>query len=156
MLYDRATESIWYPMSDTTLDAVGGSRNGQSIEILEEPAPLPLSEWLASNPNSTVLLPSEEDAEMLERMKNGPYLGVQLADSEAGLEITAVMDDTAAQSAGMQAGDRFVRIGETEIPNREALTETMWELSAGDVVTVILLRNGEELEFEVTLGNRPR
>ena len=93
---------------------------------------------------------------MLEHMKNAPYLGVQLADSDAGLEITGVMDDTAAMSAGMQAGDRFVRIGETEIPNREALSDAMWELVAGDVVTVILIRDGKELEFEVTLGHRPQ
>ena len=156
VLYDRATESIWYPMTDNTLDAVAGSKNGESIDILEEPAPQPLSEWLASYPDSTVLLPSEVDAEMIERFKNAPYLGVQLEDSDAGLQITTVMEETAADSAGMQSGDFFVRIGETEIPNRAALGEAMGELNAGDVVTVVLNRGGEQIEFEVTLGHRPQ
>ncbi len=156
VLYDRATESIWYPMTDKTLDAVAGSKNGESIDILDEPAPQPLSEWLASYPDSTVLLPSEADAEAIDRYKNGPYLGVQLADSDAGLQITTVMEETAAESAGMQSGDYFVRIGETEIPDRAALGEAMSELSAGDIVTVVLSRGGEDVELEVTLGHRPR
>lgn len=60
VLYDRDSDSIWYPMSETTLDAVGGERKGQSLEILDEPAPLPLADWLEAHPDSTVLLPDFE------------------------------------------------------------------------------------------------
>ena len=57
VLYDRDSDSIWYPLGDGTLDAVGGRRRGESLEILDEPAPLPLGSWLAEHPDSTVLLP---------------------------------------------------------------------------------------------------
>ena len=57
VLYDRRTDSIWYPLSDETLDAVGGARKGESIAILDEPAPQPLYEWLDTYPDSTILLP---------------------------------------------------------------------------------------------------
>ncbi|MFT5286739.1 MAG: membrane-associated protease RseP (regulator of RpoE activity) [Planctomycetota bacterium] len=155
VLYDRSTESIWYPLSDETLDAVAGSRNGESIAILDEPAPVVLSEWLASHPDSSVLLPSEADAEMLERARNAPYMGVRLAGSDAGLEITSVETGTPAETAGLIAGDLFVRIGEAAIPDQAALQETMGDHLAGDVITVVVLRGDEELQLELTLGHRP-
>ena len=42
VLYDRSSDSIWYPLDDGTVDAVAGARRGSSIPILDEPAPTPL------------------------------------------------------------------------------------------------------------------
>ena len=61
VLYDRATQSVWYPGEDGTLQAVGGIRRGTSIPFLDEPAPVTLAAWLKLHPESTVLLPSEDD-----------------------------------------------------------------------------------------------
>ena len=69
VLYDRLTHSVWYPGEDATLDAVGGSRLGESIPFLDEPAPVTLGEWLEQHPDSTVLLPTEEDLVRLERYR---------------------------------------------------------------------------------------
>lgn len=65
VLYDRDSDSIWYPQTATTLDAVGGVRKGESIDILDEPAPQTLGVWMAAHPNTTVLLPTEKDIERL-------------------------------------------------------------------------------------------
>ena len=67
VLYDRDSESIWYPLNAQTIDAVGGARQGQAIEILAEPEPMPLRDWLVMHPGSTVLLPTEQDVEWLRR-----------------------------------------------------------------------------------------
>lgn len=65
MLYDRESDSVWYP-GPATLEAVGGKRLGEAIPFLQEPSPMKLSEWLRQQPDSTVLLPSEEDAKHLQ------------------------------------------------------------------------------------------
>ena len=70
VLYDRLTNSVWYPGQAATLEAVGGSRLGKSIRFLDEPAPATLGEWLEGHPDSTVLLPTEEDLAHLERFRN--------------------------------------------------------------------------------------
>ena len=69
-MYDRLTNSVWYPGQDATLEAVGGSRLGKSIWFLDEPARATLGEWLEEHPDTTVLLPTEEDLDHLERFRN--------------------------------------------------------------------------------------
>ena len=67
VLYDRSTESVWYPLSPRTLDAVSGEKRGEAIAILDEPAPVVLRDWVIEHPGTRVLLPSEEDAELMRR-----------------------------------------------------------------------------------------
>jgi hypothetical protein len=57
VLYDRATESIWYPTSDEFLESTSGARRGKRIPFLQKPIPLPLAEWRIQNPETKVLLP---------------------------------------------------------------------------------------------------
>jgi hypothetical protein len=56
VLYDRDTESVWYPLGDGTFDAVAGERNGLAIPFLAEPAPTPLGTWLEEHPETVILL----------------------------------------------------------------------------------------------------
>jgi membrane-associated protease RseP (regulator of RpoE activity) len=154
VLYDRTSDSIWYPLGDRTFDAVAGDRRGDSIPFLDKPSPQPLADWLAQHPDSQILLPSAEDVEMLERFANMPYLGVQLGEGEDGLSIDGVMDDTPAQQAGLLAGDVIRSIDGQTIKNRDDLGEVMGEHAPGDVVEIVILRSGRERTMEVTLGSR--
>jgi hypothetical protein len=61
VLYDRATGSVWYPLTDRTLDAVAGPEKGSKISFTAKPEPMPLKEWLKAHPGSKVLLPAERD-----------------------------------------------------------------------------------------------
>ena len=63
VLYDRLTESVWYPMSGSGFDAIGGSARGRWIPFLAEPAVVSLSEWLAAHPETQVLLGDAEASE---------------------------------------------------------------------------------------------
>ncbi len=154
VLYDRDTDSIWYPLGDQTFDAVAGDRRGKSIPFLAEPAPQPLADWLAEHPDSQILLPSTEDVELLERFANMPYLGVQLSEGDDGLSIDGVMDDTPALKAGLVAGDVIRSLDGQAIRTRDDLGEAMSDHSPGDVVELVILRSGRELTLEVTLGAR--
>lgn len=57
VLYDRETESIWYPGANKALEAVSGPRKGDSIPVATESPIVPLNEWLAKHPDSKILLP---------------------------------------------------------------------------------------------------
>lgn len=57
VLYDRATESVWYPSSDTALEAMSGAQKGRTIPFLDKPQPMTLGEWRARHPRTKVLRP---------------------------------------------------------------------------------------------------
>ena len=63
LLYDRLTRTVWYPLDDGAFDGVGGEKLGSKIPYIEKPPRLPLSEWVAMHPGTTVLL---DDASALE------------------------------------------------------------------------------------------
>ncbi|MCH7885530.1 MAG: DUF3179 domain-containing protein [Planctomycetes bacterium] len=57
VLYDRETESVWYPTDEKHLEATSGARQGTRIEFLEKPTPMPLGQWRKMHPKTRVLLP---------------------------------------------------------------------------------------------------
>ncbi len=59
LLYDRKTESVWYPLNPKEMSAVSGKLAGSALPFLSEPDPMPLSEWRAKHPDSLVLVGSE-------------------------------------------------------------------------------------------------
>ena len=56
VLYDRADNSIWYPLHDDGLSAVGGESLGRKIEYLAKPDIVTLGEWRRAHPNTDVVL----------------------------------------------------------------------------------------------------
>lgn len=57
VLYDRVTESLWYPLTGETFDAVTGPAKGASFEFLAKPGVMRLREWKQLYPDTLVLLP---------------------------------------------------------------------------------------------------
>ncbi len=56
VLYDRRTESLWYPFDKKQWTAISGPRQGERIPFIENPGPIPLGEWRKLHPNTLVLL----------------------------------------------------------------------------------------------------
>lgn len=86
------------------------------------------------------------------------YLGVQIdraVDGSAGAVITVVMPDTAAASAGLQVGDRVIGVNGVPIETFDDLGAQIGDRQAGDVVEIILVRDGTEIVIQVELGARP-
>lgn len=154
VLYDRDSDSIWHPMSDDTLDAVAGGRQGESVSFVAKPDPQPLGDWIAAHPDTTVLLPSQQDADWLHGMRTRPFLGVQLEDGEAGLVILEVVPDSGAADAGLAAGDVFISLAGEPVRDRSDLQAVMSGHAIGDVVRIVVDRAGEEFTCEATLRAR--
>jgi S1-C subfamily serine protease len=95
------------------------------------------------------------------------YLGAQLTTLTAGLaeryevgaDGGAVVLDVApggpAETAGIEAGDVIVSIGETTVTTVEDLMGELRRSEPGDVLSVVVVRDQEERSISVTLAERP-
>jgi S1-C subfamily serine protease len=106
-----------------------------------------------------------------------PYLGIQfvsitrqLADEESlpvragalvggrtanGEPSQGVQPNTPAAQAGIQDGDIILSVGGQAIDDGHPLDATLAGFSPGDTVTLEVLRDGERISIDVTLGTRP-
>lgn len=82
----------------------------------------------------------------------GPgYLGIAF---EPAAIITEVMPGTPAEDAGLLPGDRIVAVNDEPV-NADTLTLVIGQYLAGETVTLSVMRDGETLEIELTLAERP-
>ncbi len=66
LIFDRRTESLWYPLDDEKWTAISGKRKGETLPFKDEAPVVSLGEWRKKHPETKVLLGSKkaiEDAE---------------------------------------------------------------------------------------------
>jgi len=99
-----------------------------------------------------------------------PYLGISsvnnlsLAEAQQlGLNRTdgALIEDVAAggpaDDAGVQAGDFITAIDGITVKNFDQLISYLFtSKSPGETVTLTVIRNGQEMQIDLTLGTRPK
>ena len=79
------------------------------------------------------------------------YLGTipSYADSDNGLLLDGVRDESPAAKAGLKAGDRIVKIGTREIKNVYDYTAALGELKAGEEYPIEVVRGTERLSLKI-------
>ncbi len=85
------------------------------------------------------------------------FLGVagdQSLDGSAGVEVTNVTPGSAAELAGILVGDLIVSIDGAPVIAFEELAGLVVARSPGDVVELEMVRDGQDVNVEVTLGAR--
>ncbi len=88
------------------------------------------------------------------RMTEQAFLGVVTSASDAGAVIDEVVENSAAEKAGLQSGDVLLRIGQNEVKNHNDIARVLREHKPGDAVALTFLRDGKEQNAEATLGQR--
>jgi hypothetical protein len=85
------------------------------------------------------------------------FLGVSLKAVEEGegVEIASIQPGSAAQAAGLQVGDRIVRIAGRAVDSFEDVSEVVAEREPGDTVTIVVVRGEERVRVRATLGEPP-
>jgi serine protease Do len=83
------------------------------------------------------------------------YLGVVFDKDTTDLKIDEVSEGTAADKAGLKAGDVIVAIDDVKLKARSELTDFMKKKKPNDEITVTVNRAGEEKKIKVKLGKRP-
>ncbi len=76
-------------------------------------------------------------------------IGALIYENEEGV---AVVENSVADLAGLQAGDIVVSIGNREVNQENLLNEIIQDYIAGDEVDVVYLRKGERKEVKIKLG----
>jgi Zn-dependent M28 family amino/carboxypeptidase len=86
----------------------------------------------------------------------GPYFGSvpDFRDDIKGVLFADVRADSPAGKAGLKAGDTLVEFGGQTITNLYDFTYALGNKKVGDVVTVVVQRNGQPLKVTVTLEER--
>lgn len=93
-----------------------------------------------------------------------PYLGIRWQSItpdiaaaynlpvEWGIYLTEVSTGSPADKAGLQQGDIITHIGEISLDETHSFMNALFLYKPGDQVTVELVRDGEKLQVQVTLG----
>jgi C-terminal processing protease CtpA/Prc len=71
------------------------------------------------------------------------------ADSDNGLLLDGVRDDSPAAKAGLKAGDRIVKIGTRDIKNVYDYTAALGEMKAGEEYPIEVMRGTERLSLKI-------
>jgi aminopeptidase YwaD len=71
-----------------------------------------------------------------------------------GMRVTGVRSESPAEKAGILTGDVIIKFGGKTIENIYDYTYALGEFNPGDIVEVIVKRDGEEMIVELELGTR--
>jgi serine protease Do len=80
------------------------------------------------------------------RSSTRAWLGVNCVESEVGVRVVRVSRDSPAEEAGLQAGDRILRIDGAEVSGLESLYKTLWQ---GE-------RAEREVRLDIQRGGQPQ
>ena len=98
---------------------------------------------------------------------DGSYLGVQTQEvtkenfakfglhDVRGVAVEKVLDNSPAQSAGLQNGDVIVRFNGEEVTGARKLTRLISEVAPDHQAKVTVVRGGSERDVTVTIAKRP-
>lgn len=70
---------------------------------------------------------------------------------KAGVYITETIEGGAARNAGLQAYDRIIALNDVEISTYTDLSTCLNNYKVGDTVTLTIVRDGKQMNVEVTL-----
>ncbi|MCI0424459.1 MAG: trypsin-like peptidase domain-containing protein [Actinobacteria bacterium] len=141
-----------------------GNSGGALINRDGEVVGINVSIFTLSGANDGVgfAVPSDIAVEYAESIVTGvpietPFLGVSVEDANdgrAGALITEVLGDTAAETAGLEVDDVVISVDGVPVLTRGDLVAQVRAHSPGTTIEVVVIRDGDEMTFEVTLGVR--
>ncbi|HYG46592.1 MAG TPA: kelch repeat-containing protein [Allosphingosinicella sp.] len=82
-------------------------------------------------------------------------LGVGLEEDSEGLRIAGVLPGGTAAAMGVRPGDILLRVGERAVTGPQAVSEYMQGLKVGDRVSVLVRREGRDVELTGQAVARP-
>ena len=80
------------------------------------------------------------------------WLGISLGGGDDGMAILRVMEDTPAEKAGLKPGDRVMQVNDTAVTTVEQAVQRISGTPAGQKLTLLVDRDGEQLQIEPTLA----
>ncbi len=94
-------------------------------------------------------------AQTTQQQTTTPWLGVLFTPRSSGLTIAAVIADSPADKAGLQAGDIIKAVDGTSVATQKDLRTQIDGKAVGDTVTLTIDRGGQTQDVSVTLEAKP-
>jgi hypothetical protein len=85
---------------------------------------------------------------------NKASLGVSIDDTQEGVVITDIVDDSAAAKAGLRRGDTILKINDKYIFTSDGLLKALSPFNPGESIKVRYIRDGNEKSAKATLTKR--
>ena len=93
----------------------------------------------------------------MSRQGSQTYLGSvpdMAATDVMGMRLMGVRPDSPADKGGLKTGDVIVEFGGTAVKDLYSYTDALYAHQPGDIVKVVVMRDGKRVELSVTLGKR--
>ncbi|MDO4618412.1 MAG: trypsin-like peptidase domain-containing protein [Clostridia bacterium] len=81
-----------------------------------------------------------------------PLIGITAKETSYGISVNSVEEGSGADRAGIKVGDLIVKIDGTKVMKVDELNEIRDKKKAGETVILTVVRDGEMLDIELTLG----
>jgi len=157
----HATIVVWRNGASQTIAATVGTCRGTVLET-------PGGEWFPEVATPRIAPMPEFDLPRFQMSWQNPMLGIygeslseegQLADFfgvKEGVLVKSVVKNSAAERAGVKAGDVIVKIDETKVTSSSEITSALRALHGKRSFTVTVIRNKKETPLTVTMeSNAP-
>lgn len=97
------------------------------------------------------------EIEMPKRIKGvkRPYLGISMDNGEAGVTILNIVENSAAEKAGLKEGDVIKTLNGKAIEDVYQVIELVREMNVGDDIAITYLRDGQNGSTNAKLGEKP-
>ncbi len=176
---DRAvnTDGTYINMLQTDAAINSGNSGGPLFNMRGEVIGITTAKYSGTSTSGATIegigfaMPIDDVATMITDLKDhgyitGAYLGVMVQDVNAeaaqmygfptGAYVVEVTEGSCAQKAGIQAKDIIINIGGYDTPGMSDLTKSLRKLEAGQETTITVYRSGKQIDFEITLDEKPK
>ncbi|MGZ8398414.1 MAG: M28 family peptidase, partial [Gemmatimonadales bacterium] len=146
--YHRTTDD-WQKVNYDGLKRVADFSLGLVTALANRTKPLTFLE-LAAPPTSQI------EAQPPGTPGYGAYLGTvpDMTGSPGGVRLVGVRAGSPAEKAGLRGDDIITRIGRTETPDLQAMTDALRSHKPGEVVEILVRRGAKVTTLQATLGTR--
>jgi S1-C subfamily serine protease len=83
------------------------------------------------------------------------WLGVTVKFEDGKVIVVSALPESPAEKAKLQENDVIVKVGNTAAESLEGFVNDIKNRKPGDKITLVINRDGKEMEIKITLGKRP-
>lgn len=113
--------------------------------------------FATASPTLQEILPGLKEGKDI-KGRNAAFLGVQCERTPGeggGAPVTRVVEGSAADKAGIKAGDVIAAVNGEELLDFDHMRRVIFPKKPGESIRIVVRRGGEQLDMEVVLGSMP-